>query len=103
MKRFNRWCWFCQDCAEARKQELLEQAAERERRRKAFLLKQFFKGVQDDSDGKDTGSEARATELPLVPEQKAHKLDAKAEGEGKDETIALPQMQPKSPCEKVSA
>ena len=64
MARFNMWCWFCQDCAEAREQELIERAAERQRRREAWLLKQLFKGVSDEFEGMDTdGPDAEADEL----------------------------------------
>jgi hypothetical protein len=77
MARFNRWCWFCQNCEDGRNAEVARKAAERyisipayciahtmhgvdilgtdslrvsvcrQRRREAWLLKQLFKGVGD--------------------------------------------------------
>ena len=85
MRRFNMWCWFCQDCAEAREQELLERAAERQRRREAWLLKQLFKGVQDEFEGMDTEPDAAEAELRRMAEQEISEEEAE-----NDDEIDLP-------------
>ena len=83
MSRFNTWCWYCQDCAEAREQELLNRAAERQRRREAWLLKQLFKGVQDEFEGMDTEpDDAEALQLRRMAEKEI--------GEVAAETVAEP-------------
>ena len=55
MARFNQWCWYCQCCEDERAEEVRQKAAERQRRREAWLLKQLFKGVGDSEfEGMDT-------------------------------------------------
>ena len=97
MRSFNMWCWYCQDCAEAREQELLNRAAERQRRREAWLLKQLFKGVQDEFEGMDTEPDAETLELRRMAEKEI--CEVAAEAEAAAEAGTLSQTHSKPTCE----
>jgi hypothetical protein len=91
MSRFNMWCWYCQDCAVAREQELLNRAAERQRRREAWLLKQLFKGVQDEFEGMDTEPDAETLELRRMAKKEICEVEAESGVETEDDAAILSQ------------
>jgi hypothetical protein len=87
MRRFNMWCWFC---AEAREQDLLNRAAERQRRREAWLLKQLFAGLQDEFAGMDTEPDAETEELRRMAEREIDEVEAE-DDEGEPAAAAAPE------------
>ena len=74
MARFNFWCWFCQDCEDERAEERARKAAERQRRREAWLLKQLFKGVGDaEFEGMDTTTMvSNPHSIPMILTSSSH-------------------------------